>query len=139
MPVTRGRFHILTEQTEFTGTRITHLRGTRANPVGPDVVCMIHLLSCRSWVRLNERSAGLGYRSDSLNQMPLRNERTAALADAMQADYYRGLVDQERSELARELAKHVKNLTGCMTGGDVGGVSVIRRSIRDSEPPAPLL
>lgn len=71
--------------------------------------------------------------------MPLRNERAAALADAMQADYYRGLVDQERSELARELAKHVKNLTGCMTAGDVGEVSVIRRSIRDAEAPAPLL
>jgi gamma-glutamyltranspeptidase len=59
--------------------------------------------------------------------------QAAAVADVEQADYYRGFFEGERAELARELAKHVKNLTGCMTRSDMREVSVIRRAIRNAE------
>jgi hypothetical protein len=41
-----------------------------------------------------------------------RDAQAAALADALQADYFRGYLKRQRSLLARKLAKHVNDLTG---------------------------
>jgi hypothetical protein len=61
------------------------------------------------------------------------NSQAAAFADAEQAAYYRGFFEGERAELTRELAKHVKNLTGCTTTRNVREASAIRRAIRNAE------
>ncbi|MBX7432828.1 hypothetical protein JDV09_12025 [Mycobacterium sp. Y57] len=61
------------------------------------------------------------------------NEHASAAADAMQADYFRGLLATLRSELEADLAKQVKRLTVSMTAGDMSAVSVLRRSIRSGE------
>jgi hypothetical protein len=63
----------------------------------------------------------------------VEDSRGAVVADAEQADYFRGFFEGERAELARELAKHVKNLTGCMTTSDMREASAIRRAIRNAE------
>jgi hypothetical protein len=61
------------------------------------------------------------------------DSQAAAVADAEQADYYRDFFEVERAELTRQLAKHVKNLTGCSTTDNVREASVIRRAIRNAE------
>jgi hypothetical protein len=41
-----------------------------------------------------------------------RDAQAPALADALQAHYFRGYLKRQRSLLARKLAKHVNDLTG---------------------------
>jgi hypothetical protein len=61
------------------------------------------------------------------------DEQAAALADALQADYFRGYLVRQRSELAGELAMHVNDLTRTTTMGAMHTVSHVRRSIRHVE------
>jgi hypothetical protein len=61
------------------------------------------------------------------------DERGAALADALQADYFRGYLERQRSELAGELAKRLNDLARATTKGATYSPSHIRRSIRHVE------
>jgi hypothetical protein len=61
------------------------------------------------------------------------DEQAAALADDLQADYFRGCLKRQRSLLAGELAKHVNDLTRATTTGATHTVSHIRRSIRQAD------
>jgi hypothetical protein len=63
----------------------------------------------------------------------VQDSQAAAVADVEQADYYRSFFEDQRAELARELAKHVKNLTGCVTTPHMREASAIRRAIRNVE------
>ena len=60
-------------------------------------------------------------------------EEAAALADAMQAVYHRGFFESQRDAVARALARYGKTLTQCMTTGDIGAASRVRRTIRHTE------
>jgi hypothetical protein len=57
----------------------------------------------------------------------------AAIADVMQAGYFRAFLGDERAELRSYLAEQVKALTARAATGDVRGVSHVRRSIRAAE------
>ena len=55
------------------------------------------------------------------------------MADAAQAVYFRGHLQQERADLTVELAHYAKTLTACMVAGDTRRVSDLRRRIRTIE------
>lgn len=61
------------------------------------------------------------------------NQQAAALADAMQADYFRAFLCQLRSELETDHAKLVKRMTAAQVSGDLRAVGVMRRAIRTAE------
>ena len=64
----------------------------------------------------------------------LRNAKDAAsAADVMQAEYFRGFLDQQRSELTDQLASLTRRLTACMTRGEMTAISHVRRAIRGVE------
>jgi hypothetical protein len=56
-----------------------------------------------------------------------------AIADVMQAGYFRAFLGDERAELRSYLAVQVKALTARAATGDVRGVSQVRRSVRAAE------
>lgn len=56
-----------------------------------------------------------------------------AVADVMQAEYFRGFLEQERSELVARLAAQTRRLTECMTLGALTPISHLRHAIRVSE------
>jgi hypothetical protein len=51
----------------------------------------------------------------------------------MQADYYRGFLEQLRSELESDLARHVRHLTECTATGEVASIGLVRQTIRVAE------
>jgi hypothetical protein len=51
------------------------------------------------------------------------SEDIHALADAAQAVYFRGHLQQERADLTVELAHYTKTLTACRVAGDMRRVS----------------
>jgi hypothetical protein len=57
----------------------------------------------------------------------------AAIADVMQAGYFRAFLGDERAALRSYLAEQVKALNARAATGDVRGVSDVRRSIRAAE------
>ena len=60
----------------------------------------------------------------------LRNAKDAAsAADVMQAEYFRGFLDQQRYELTDQLASLTRRLTACMTRGEMTAISHVRRAI----------
>jgi hypothetical protein len=61
------------------------------------------------------------------------SEDLHALADAAQAVYFRGHLQQEHADLAIELAHYTKTLTDYMVAGDMRPVSDLRRHIRTIE------
>jgi hypothetical protein len=61
------------------------------------------------------------------------SEDLQALADAAQAVYFRGYLQQERADLAIDLAHYTNTLTACMVAGDKRPVSDLRRHIRTIE------
>ena len=61
------------------------------------------------------------------------DKAAAALADAMQAAYYRGVFAEERNELVEALAKNVKLSTNALAAGRMAEVSNLRRIIRQIE------
>jgi len=63
----------------------------------------------------------------------LGNEQVAASADAMQAEYFCGLLQAQRSELGALLASLTRRLTECMTEGEMTPISQVRHAIRDVE------
>jgi hypothetical protein len=60
-------------------------------------------------------------------------EEAAAIADAMQASYYRGFFESQRDARARDLAGYVRTLTQCTTTGDMRAASRVRRTIRHTQ------
>lgn len=65
---------------------------------------------------------------------PATPEDASAIADALQAKYFRGYFESQRNAVRAELAGLVKRLTRGMTSnGDAGEASVIRRAIRAAE------
>jgi hypothetical protein len=60
-------------------------------------------------------------------------EEAAAIADFMQATYYRGFFESERQALAKDLAKFVKALTECTNAGNMGEATRLRRTIRGAD------
>ncbi|PXX04278.1 hypothetical protein [Mycolicibacterium moriokaense] len=61
------------------------------------------------------------------------SEHVQAIADSAQAAYFRLHLLQERSDLVEMLGKHTKNLTRCITAGNMRPMSDIRRHIRTIE------
>jgi hypothetical protein len=59
--------------------------------------------------------------------------RSAADADARQAEYFRDFFARERRELVSDLSAYVTRLTVSMTTGSAGDVRQIRRCIRVTE------
>lgn len=57
----------------------------------------------------------------------------ASAADAMQAEYFRGFLDQQQSALTDQLASLTRRLTACMTRGETTTISHVRRAIRGVE------
>lgn len=65
---------------------------------------------------------------------PASPDDVSAIADALQAKYFRGYFEGERSALRAELSSCVKRLTRCMTtDSDAGEAGMIRRAIRVTE------
>ena len=60
-------------------------------------------------------------------------EEAAAVADFMQATYYRGFFESERQVLAKDLAKYVKALTESTNSGNISEATRLRRTIRGAE------
>ncbi len=60
-------------------------------------------------------------------------QQAAALADAMQADYFRAFLCELRADLESDHAKLVRRLTSAQVSGDLRAVSGVRRSIRTAE------
>jgi len=54
-------------------------------------------------------------------------------ADALQADYFKGFLAQERSESASRLAALTRRLTHCVTSDDTRHIGHLRGVIRDAE------
>jgi hypothetical protein len=63
----------------------------------------------------------------------LGNRDVAASADAFQANYFRGLLMEQRSELNRLCAALTRRLTECMTAGEMTPVSFLRHEIQTIE------
>jgi hypothetical protein len=61
------------------------------------------------------------------------SEDLQALADAAQAVYFRGHLQQERADLTVELVHYTKTLTACMDAGDMRRVGDLRWRIRTIE------
>ena len=57
----------------------------------------------------------------------------AATADQAQAAYYRGFLEQEKSELEVLLAAQTRRLTVCMTEGEMTPISHVRCASRATE------
>jgi hypothetical protein len=57
----------------------------------------------------------------------------AAMADAAQAAYFRAFLEHERSELEGLMAKQDKQLTDCMTTGEMHYIGLARRRVRMTE------
>lgn len=60
----------------------------------------------------------------------LVDKQAATYADAMQAEYFRGLFEGERSRVAAQLASLTRRLTECMTTDGMTPISHVRRAIR---------
>lgn len=60
-------------------------------------------------------------------------DQAAELADAMQAEVFRLMFDRERSDLAAQLSKLVKQSTVSMAAGNHQQVTELRRAIRHTE------
>lgn len=63
----------------------------------------------------------------------MTGNEAADLADTMQADAFREYFDRERSDLAVQLARLVKQLTASMTTESHQRISELRRAIRIAE------
>ena len=63
----------------------------------------------------------------------MSESEAADLADVMQAEAFRGYFDRERSELAVQLTRLVKQLTASMTTESHQRISELRRAIRLAE------
>lgn len=61
------------------------------------------------------------------------SEDPQALADAAQAVYFRGYLQQERADLAIELAHYTNTLTAYTVAGEMRRVSDLRQHIRTIE------
>jgi hypothetical protein len=61
-------------------------------------------------------------------------DRVQAAADATRADYFRAVLEQERSELQVTLSGQVKALTACMTTDKMRALRYFRQCIRVTEP-----
>jgi hypothetical protein len=69
--------------------------------------------------------------SGGMSAVLVRCPQAAALADALQADYFRGYLQRQRSLLARELAKHVDDVDQC----DDDGCDAQRKPNPQIDPP----
>ncbi|HEX3546359.1 MAG TPA: hypothetical protein VHU62_07275 [Mycobacterium sp.] len=63
----------------------------------------------------------------------LVHKQAATSADAMQAGYFRGRFEEERSGVAAQLASLTRRLTECMTTDEMTTISHVRRAIRVAE------
>jgi hypothetical protein len=63
----------------------------------------------------------------------LLDKPIATSADAMQAEYFRGFFEEERLELAAQVASLTRRLTDCMTKRETTPISDVRRAIRVAE------
>lgn len=61
------------------------------------------------------------------------DRQAAAAADAMQAEYFKRFLEQERSESAARLPALNRRLTECLTTGQTTRVSHLRSVIRAAE------
>jgi hypothetical protein len=61
------------------------------------------------------------------------DKQAAAVADAMQAEYFKGFLEQERLESAARLAALMGHLTECLAAGDTTHISHLRRVIRKAD------
>src|SRR5262245_20898987 len=67
----------------------------------------------------------------SLNRM--FGEKEAAAADALQAEYFKVYLEQERAESAARLAALTRRLIAYQASGEVGHISHLRGVIRVAE------
>jgi hypothetical protein len=63
----------------------------------------------------------------------LGDRQAAAAADAMQAEYFKRFLEQERSELAARLSALNRRLTECLITGQTTRISHLRSVIRAAE------
>jgi hypothetical protein len=62
-----------------------------------------------------------------------RDKRAAMAADVMQAEYFKGFLEQERDESGARLAALTRRLTECLAAGDMTQISHLRGMIRHAE------
>jgi hypothetical protein len=56
-----------------------------------------------------------------------------SLADKAQAEYYRGLLEEKKSELEELLVVQTRLLTMCTNGGELTSIGQVRVAIRKTE------